>query len=826
MLRVYTCIAHQHNFLFVVIAGMICLLATLTALSAFQQAVREASRRATFIIVAALVSGLGIWSTHFIAMLAYEPGLSISYDVSRTLLSVLAAVVICGIGWTVALGKRPFMAPLGGAIIGGGVGTMHYLGMSAVKLAGYIIWDHNLVAASLILGIGLSAMAAWLQRRESTLPVWAAGSVLALGICSLHFVAMAAAVIYPLRTSGVAVQSLDSQSLAIGVTVAALSIMGVGAGLVMFDRRLAAAQLAEARQRAALADQIVHSTAERNTLIEKLRYQVEISTAALDNMAQGLSMYDSQNRLITHNRRYAELYGINEELLTPGTPVIEIWERVVADGTILQSRSIDIPVIGDEDWLKEHEVTLSDGRIIKFQRQPLPAGGWVATHEDVTEARRTNQQIAYLAAHDALTGLPNRATFSTYLEAYAKDGKAFAVHTIDLDRFKEVNDTLGHAVGDEILRSTAVRLLELTGENDVVTRLGGDEFAVLQWDVDGLVTPAAFADRIVKRLAEPFEFKGHTVIIGASVGISLAPESGICSEELLMMSDLALYCAKDESRGTYRFFERGMDSRLCERRQLEEDLRVAITEGQFEVYYQPLLDVSKGTITSFEALVRWHHPTRGLVQPADFIATAEDTGLIIPIGEWVLRQACRDAINWPNDVGVAVNVSPAQFKRGDLIAMTMSALTAAGLAPERLELEITEAVLLHDEAWVQAALKRIAALGVRIAMDDFGTGYSSLSYLRAFPFNKIKIDRSFIADIVGKSDALSIVQATIQLSQKLGMEITAEGVETAEQMNVLVEEGCTTVQGYHISRPIPVSRVAELLRLYNTGVHTSARAAG
>jgi predicted signal transduction protein with EAL and GGDEF domain len=374
-----------------------------------------------------------------------------------------------------------------------------------------------------------------------------------------------------------------------------------------------------------------------------------------------------------------------------------------------------------------------------------------------------------------------------------------------------------------VIVETARRLTALFRPSDLVSRLGGDEFAVIQGNVAGNATPADLAARIVERLCQPFEFEGHTIVIGASVGISLASD-GVDGEELLKMSDLALYNAKEESRGTFRFFEPGMDSRLSARRQLESDLRVAINEGQFELHYQPLLNMAKGTISSFEALVRWRHPTRGLIAPDDFIATAEDSGLIIPIGEWVLRQACRDAASWPGEVGVSVNVSPAQFKRGDLIAMTMSALTAAGLEPGRLELEITEAVLLHDEAWVHSLLNRLAALGVRIAMDDFGTGYSSLSYLRSFPFNKIKIDRSFIADLVGKSDALSIVQATIQLSQKLGMEITAEGVETAEQLEMLAAEGCTQVQGFHVSRPVPVKGVGKLLRFYNAG--PGSRAAG
>jgi len=596
--------------------------------------------------------------------------------------------------------------------------------------------------------------------------------------------------------------------------------IGVGLGLVPISRRLVETRPTHAQYRTSPADEI----AARERLTAELQYQAQITAAALDNMAQGLSMWDEHNRLVVHNDRYAELYGIPPELLRPGITFEEIRD-LFETRSVLSHRpthAYDHDPHADRD----HELSLPNGRIVLFHRRRLPGGGSVATHDDVTEVRKASRQIAYLATHDVLTGLPNRVTFAAHLDTCAKSGKRFAVHTIDLDRFKEVNDTLGHPVGDEILKLAAARLRDLMGPEDVVSRFGGDEFAVVQSDVDGPVTPAILASRIVERLSQPFEFDGHTIVIGASVGISLAVQDGADGGELLKMSDLALYRAKDENRGTYRFFETGMDSRLRERRQLEEDLRTAIHEGQFEVHYQPLLDMTKGTIASFEALVRWRHPLRGLIQPTDFIATAEDSGLIIPIGEWVLRQACRDAAGWPSNVGVAVNVSPAQFKRGDLIAMTMSALAAAGLGPTRLELEITEAVLLRDEAWVKSVLDRLSALGVRIAMDDFGTGYSSLSYLRSFPFNKIKIDRSFIADLVGTSDALSIVQATIQLSQKLGMEITAEGVETAEQLQILTAEGCSQVQGYHISRPVPASDVGGLLRFYNTGPNAGARASG
>jgi diguanylate cyclase (GGDEF)-like protein len=818
MLRVYSCITQEHDLRLIPVAAVICLLAAFTSFCALDQAGRDSARKALWIALAGFSAGLGIWATHFVAMLAYEPGLPVGYDLETTLLSVAAAVVITTLGWAVALKKHPLAPQAAGAIIGAGVGTMHYIGMSAVEVGGFLAWNRPLVTASLVIGLTLAAAALQVHRAQRRGSSWAAPLLLTAAICGLHFTAMAAAVIYPNTRVEVPVASIESGTLAIVVTVAALLILATACGLILAERRLARAQLAEAQEKAALADEILRGAAERELLTAELKRQAGISAAALGNIAQGLAMFDERDGLITYNQRYAELYDLPDELLAEGTALAQIVRYLVENEIFPDTREYYA-----EQTRNAHrepsqmEVHLLTGKIVNIQRRPLPNGGWVATHEDVTEVRLANQRIAYLAAHDTLTGLPNRAAFTDQLNAAASSlgrGARFAVLTIDLDRFKEVNDTLGHPIGDEILKQTATRLRRIVRTNDVVTRLGGDEFAILQRGLGDPAAAGALAARVVEGLSEPFEFEGHTIAIGASIGISLAPDDGVSGDELLKMSDLALYRAKADSRGTYRYFERGMDSRLRERRQIETDLRAAIQEGQFEVHYQPLLDLGSGAIDCFEALVRWHHPTRGLVQPLDFIPIAEETGLIIPIGEWVLRQACRDAASWPSNIRVAVNLSPAQFKRGDLLAMTTSALAASGVEPARLELEITESVLLHDESWVRTVLQQLASLGVRIAMDDFGTGYSSLSYLRSFPFTKIKIDRSFIADLAGTTDSLAIVQATIQLSEKLGMQTTAEGVETAEQLEILAAEGCTQVQGYHVSRPIPAAGIAGLLGSY------------
>ncbi len=819
MLRVYACITEQHDLRLVVVAGVICLLSSYIAFAAFEQARRDGPRKLLWTELAAVVAGLGIWATHFVAMLAYQPDLPVGYDLATTLLSVSAAILVTGFGWATALRKGRNMALLGGGIVGAGVGTMHYIGMAAVEVAGIMVWDRPLMIASVALGVLLSAAAMWAHRIAAPKVASLAPVLLTLAICSLHFTAMAAASIYPSSAVEVPPSSVDSETLAIAITAGILVIFCIGFAVILFERQLARERLAEAEQRAVLADEILRGAAEREALTTELEREAAISSAALESMAQGLSMYDHDNRLVTFNRKYADLYGIPDHLLVTGTPACEIMDHLIGIGLMqgTEQHRRDVTLGGARSG-GQREAKLSDGRIIEICLRPTPGNGWLATHEDVTEARRAADRIAYLAEHDTLTGLPNRTAFAERLAEAARSARAdrgIAVLTIDLDRFKEVNDTLGHPFGDQILKETARRLRTVVGEGDVVTRLGGDEFAVIQQGIAGPGMAGALAKRIIKALEHPFQFDGHTVVIGASLGISLAPRDAgrgrASGDELLKLSDVALYRAKEESRGSFRFFEPGMAERMQERRELEADLRVAIQQGQFEVYYQPLLDLSLGTITCFEALVRWHHPTRGLLQPAEFIPIAEESNLIIPIGEWVLRQACRDAVTWPDGIKVAVNLSPAQFKRGDLIAVTISALTTAGLDAERLELEITESVLLHDEAWVRSLLDRLAGLGVRIAMDDFGTGYSSLSYLRTFPFAKIKIDRSFVEQLVGETESLAIVQATIQLSRKLGMDTTAEGVETAEQLDILTAEGCTHAQGFHVSRPIPATAIDELL---------------
>ena len=548
----------------------------------------------------------------------------------------------------------------------------------------------------------------------------------------------------------------------------------------------------------------------------EIQTQYERLSAAINNMPLGLCMFDAGQKLIVCNQRYAEIYGVSEEHTHPGTPLEAILEHrllAVADADGGEHTMMErlAAIRAGKPWFSSNE--LSDGRIIAMSYHPLSNGGSVAIHEDVTERRKAEQRIAHMAHHDALTDLPNRVHFREAMtEALGNvaDGEKVAVLYIDLDHFKDVNDTFGHPIGDVLLRQVSERLRGCVRPSAAVARLGGDEFAVIQTAANQPVSATAMANRIIKELAVPFDLDGHQAIIGASIGISVAPDDGDDADELLKKADIALYRAKEDGRGAYRFFEPEMDARMQRRRALELDLRRALALNQFEVHYQPLLNLENNEISGFEALVRWRHPERGMVQPNDFIPLAEETGLIGPIGNWVLNQACGDAIKWPDHVKIAVNLSPVQFNK-TLVLDVISALSKSGLAPNRLELEITETVLMQDTDSTIAMLNQLRDLGVRIAMDDFGTGYSSLGYLRKFPFDKIKIDRSFINDMDEKTDSIAIVRAVTGLGATLGISTTAEGVETVEQLRRLRLEGCTEAQGFLISKPRPASELAELL---------------
>jgi diguanylate cyclase (GGDEF)-like protein/PAS domain S-box-containing protein len=536
--------------------------------------------------------------------------------------------------------------------------------------------------------------------------------------------------------------------------------------------------------------------------------------AALDNMSQGLCLFDAQNRLEVINRRFFEIFGLSRDMIAPGATFADIIEISVARQS-LDGKSVDELLEELAEFMRRsangtHFYELADGRVVACVYNTTADGGWVATFEDVTERRQAEAKIMHMARHDALTNLPNRVLFQEKMEQSLERGEQFAVLFIDLDRFKGVNDTLGHPVGDALLCAVTKRLQLAVRGIDTVARLGGDEFAIIQ--LGGRPTDATeLAIRIIESVAEPYNVLGHQVNIGTSVGIAIAPTDGREPDQLLRNADMALYRAKGEGRGTYHFFQPEMDADMQARHTLEVDLRKALAAGEFEVYYQPLVELASSAICGFEALVRWHHPERGIIGPDHFIPVAEEIGLIVPLGDWVLRQACRDAIRWPSKISVAVNLSAAQFRNPTLALSVVSALESSGLSPSRLELEITETVLLQDDQAILEVLHQIRGLGVRISMDDFGTGYSSLSYLRSFPFDKIKIDRSFIKELGKKEDCVAIIRAITRLGHSLGMITTAEGVETAEQRDILAAEGCTQAQGFLYSPPRPLSETLSLI---------------
>jgi diguanylate cyclase (GGDEF)-like protein len=458
-------------------------------------------------------------------------------------------------------------------------------------------------------------------------------------------------------------------------------------------------------------------------------------------------------------------------------------------------------------------VDLPDGRVVEVVNQPTADGGWVATHEEITERKRYEARIAYLAHHDVLTGLPNRATFdecfATTLERARGSGEQFALVCLDLDRFKCVNDLFGHAVGDALLCEVANRLKATIG-GAFLARIGGDEFIIIVTGTQLLDTTARLVERIVTALGDCIEVDGRKLTANASVGVAIYPNDATDGENLICNADAALYRAKAEGPGSYRFFEPEMDRQLRERREIQHDLTSALEKDEFQLVYQPeaLMD---GTIIGFEALVRWHHPTRGLILPSAFVPLAEDGGLIIPLGEWILRTACREAASWKSKALIAVNLSPAQFRQGDLPELVHAVLLETGLSPSRLELEITESVLIDDFGRGQAILRRLKSLGVKIAMDDFGTGYSSLSYLQSFPFDKIKVDRSFVSDLETNNNNAAIVRAVITLARSLNLPVLAEGVETEAQRLILNQEGCDQIQGYLIGKPLPILNYASII---------------
>jgi len=553
-----------------------------------------------------------------------------------------------------------------------------------------------------------------------------------------------------------------------------------------------------------------HAAAQRR-LSEKSRHL----DMAISNMPQGLLLFDRSGRLVVCNQQYIDMFGVSPDIVKPGCHLRELILHRQAQGTFVGDVDAYCArfLNPQDDSVQNTVTTTPDGRAIRLIYKRSPDGGWATTLEDVTEGRRVQARIEHLAHYDALTDLPNRTLFQRHAEELllrSADAQ-FAILYIDIDEFKRINDSLGHLIGDEFLKGVAGRLRQAVGADDFIARLGGDEFAIVQRNVACDDDVSTLVARIYDGLRTPFDCHGHRLSSDASIGVAIAPRHGTDLYGLLKSADLAMYAAKAAGRRTYRFFEPAMEKQANLRRELESDMRAALVDGGFELHYQPVVDLRNDEVMGCEALLRWRHPLRGMVSPADFIPVAEDTGLIEEIGQWVLRTACAEAATWPAHVRLAVNVSPIQFRSQSLSLKVAAVLAESGLDPRRLELEITEAVLIADDDAALIALNQLRALGVHIALDDFGTGYSSLQYLQRFPFDKIKIDRSFVKEVTRNSSSASIIKAVVSIAADRNMITTAEGVETLQQRETVQNLGCTQMQGYLFSAARPAHEIRTLL---------------
>ncbi|MBB2961988.1 EAL domain-containing protein [Methylobacterium sp. R2-1] len=791
MLKIVACVAQQHDLGLVVISAGICLLGCFSTVTLMAEAV-QAERRAlpSRLVVAAAVFGCSVWSLHFVAMLAFQPGGQTAYDLLPTAASIAIAVagaLVALLIWAPAR-HDPLKVAAAGMALAASISGMHYTGVSAMAASSLLVFEDAYVHASLglcaTLGVIALARAGDLtglgRRIEVTL--W-----LALAICGLHFTGMTALTVAPAAPREDGGSVLGSTQLGLAVGLVSLVVLAAGLAALLMQRHLM-----------------------RRSMDELSRMRL------LGNLAHEVLFIHRDGRVVEINQAGLRLFETTAQEII-GRPILDLFTEAAAPALMRRSRCRPEDLRPEEFEIRSAAGTLV---LVELSCRPIEYLGRPATAvalRDLSQRRRDEARIRHLALHDALTDLPNRTLLEERLglalETAAENGTSVALVYLDLDRFKPVNDFHGHATGDALLVQAAKRMLAELRPTDTLARIGGDEFVIVLAHTRTLAQIAETAERLVEALGRPFQIEGQggghsealRIEIGASAGIAVYPSDGSTAESLKRAADTALYRVKDEGRGAVRFFEAAMDEQLQARRRIEHELSGAIPRGELQLYYQPIVNGRTGEIETFEALIRWHHPERGCVLPAEFIPLAEQTDQIGRIGAWVLDAACAAAAAWPHPWRVSVNVSPKQFRQPGFAAGVAAVLGRHGLPPGRLVLEITEGVFIQDAAMAVEVLTALRTLGVRLALDDFGTGYSSLSYLQRFKFDKIKVDQSFVRRLGQHADSLTIVRAITHLGHNLGLQVTVEGVETQEQLAVLRELGCDQMQGYLFARPTPMT---------------------
>ncbi len=744
MQAVIDTLLNHHNMALVVVAALLCALSSFAGISLLHHARRTGGGpQLVWLGVAAVSVGFGIWATHFVAMLAFHPGIAVGYNLVTTLASLSLAIAIVGGGlWFAAVGTSAGNSILAGAVVGLGISVMHYTGMAALIVGGAIVWDGNLVATSILVGMALGAAALWLARATTWRGRVGAPALLTLAICAMHFTAMGAASFAGCFTI---VAEGTPTWLWLVLSLASTLILGLAMGGTLLDLR------------------------DRRHSAEGARMR-ELADAAVEGI-----VIVRQGTISATNRSFRQLIGSDAD--ATGRPLLDFIDTE-ACGALEQAPNATI----------EGQLRVAGGTIpveavaheIEFQgvRQRAIA------IRDVSTRKAAEAHIRFLAHHDALTGLPNRVSFGRRLnetiDRARSDGQSCSVLCLDLDKFKEVNDLCGHAAGDALLRRVGLILQREVAEIGYPARLSGDEFAVVLNATESLEAANRVAQRLLQAFARDGSEAAQETVISASIGIASFPGDAESAEQLMSAADMALYRAKQEGRGAYRQFEAKMSDELRDRRLVANDLADAAEAGQLELAYQPQVELAAGEVTGFEALIRWHHPERGEVPPGTFIPIAEENGLILGIGEWVLRTACAEAAGWQVPLSISVNVSAAHIHNPGFARLIHEVLIETGLNPARLEIEVTETTLVRDLVRAVTTLRQVRALGVRVAIDDFGTGHSSLTHLSAFPFSRIKLDQSFVRTFDRNPQSAAIVHAVVELGRYLGTPVVAEGVNGAK----------------------------------------------